>query len=309
MGFWLLIAASILIYTAVGMCIGYGQSRTNSFFILGGVPFALGAYFTAILLTNEISAFEALIIFPFLFCALFGILGSIWSALHNETVNDLVGLSLVIVGAAITRSWYHPEYASGSWQSLTNGSFGLNDFPDIIVFGSFNVSGRFQGLLFSIVVVAICYFIVKKITKSLWGISVEAIKDNRLQAALDGHRISQRQMGIGALLGGCLGISGAAYTLTYQYIDPSIWSLPTIIGICLIPLIFPYGPFWVRSLVGSLVFVLLPELLSQLSVVSPYETYIRNLLFFAFAIFVGLTKRPKLRITYEHIENVAVNDE
>ena len=94
---------------------------------------------------------------------------------------------------------------------------------------------------------------------------------------------------MGALVGAGLGMCGVSYALTYRYIEPSLWGVENAIGLCLVPLICPFGRLTTRAIVGALIFVLMPEGLRALSLVSPYETYVRNLIFFVIALGAGVS--------------------
>lgn len=279
---------------ATGMSVGYAQSRTSTFYIAAGVSFAIGAYCAAILLVNGIVEIAFLLPASMLCAGLAGGLVATITVFHDRRVLDIIGLALLLAGGAIVRSWYSPDADAGSWQSLTNGSFGLSGFSSPTLFGiELSGAARLGGLITSSLALAASYVLIRFFEKSLWGASITAIKDNRLQAAIDGHHIPQRQVIFGFLCAATVGGGGAAFTLTFLYVDPSVWSLQMAIGICLIPMIWPTGSFFQRAFIGSVAFVMLPEVLSAMNVASPYESYLRNIIFFCIALFTSSYLRSR----------------
>jgi len=301
MGYLLLLASTFAIYSAAGLCVGVFQIKTSSFCIVAGACFAIGGYTTGVLLTNSISEALGIITLTVIISGLLGAIIAILTAFHDNRVLDIVGLSLLLVGGAIVRNWYDPAFDAGTLKSLTNGSFGLSGFPEITLFGFSLPRGRIDGLVISTIAFVYCILIVQFFQKSLWGISLDAIRDNRLQAALDGHRITQRHIGMGIILGSGLGVCGAAYCITYRYIDPSIWSIESAIGICLVPLLWPFGGIRTRAVVGAIAFVSIPELLREVNIASPYETYLRNIIFLTAALTASMLKRPSIISTYKSV--------
>jgi branched-chain amino acid transport system permease protein len=294
MGYALILAASAAMFGLGGLCIGFAQSRTNSFFIIGGVPFAIGAYVAAVMLTNGVDEILLLAVVAFLCCALAGIITCLMTSLHDERVLDLVGIALLLLCAVVARSWYDPAGEPGTWRSLTNGGFGLGGFPAPVVAGIAIAGRRMTGLLFAVLILAGGLWAVARVDRTLWGISLQAMRDDRLQAALDGHRVARRQIELGALVGGGLGLCGVGYALIYGYVDPLLFGIENAIGLCLLPLVCPIGGVRTRAIVGSVVFIALPELLRGLDVASPNETYVRNLIFL-FAALAAATSGGWLR--------------
>lgn len=284
MGYALLLLASVAMFALAGLCIGFAQSRTSSFFIIGGIPFGVGAYVAAILLTNGVGEILVLAAAACLCCAMAGILTCLMTSLHDERVLDLVGIAFLLLCSVVARSWYDPAGEPGTWQSLTNGSFGLGGFPSPSLFGFSVENGRVTGLLFAVLTLGVGLWSTRKVDSALWGLSLKAMRDDRLQTALDGHRVLRRQVELGAITGAGLGLCGVSYALTYGYVDPLLFGIETAIGLCLIPLVWPVGDLRTRAVIGSVIFIALPELLRGLEVASPNETYVRNLLFLVAAL-------------------------
>lgn len=288
MGYLLILCATALFYVAVGSFVAFAQSRTGAFFIAGGVAFGCGAYCAAILLTNGVTDLVVLVLASVIAGVLSGLLVAVLSALHDARVLDVIGLALLLLCATIARSWYVPGAESGSWSALTNGSFGLGGFENPSLLGFDFGDERAGAVVASLLVCIASALLVTRADRGVWGISLRAIRDDRLQGALDGYRILSRQLALGMFAGAGLGAGGACYALTYRFVDPSLLGIETAIGVCLIPLIFPFGGPVMRAIVGGVVFALLPELLRGLNVISPYETYARNLIFFLLALLLNL---------------------
>lgn len=288
MGYLLILISTVLLYAAAGSFVSLAQSRTGTFFIAGGVGFALGAYCAAILMTNGVTDVLILITASVLVSSAAGSIIALSTAAHDRRVLDVVGLALLLLCATVVRSWYTPGADPGSLGSLTNGGFGLGDFRPLTILGYSVAGGGVGALLISSVLFLLATWVVHIAGRSTWGLSLLAIRDDRLQGALDGYRILTRQVSLGVLIAGGLGAAGAGYALNYGFIDPSIWSIETAIGICLVPLIFPWGGSVLRATAGAVLFVLIPELLRGLNVAASYESYLRNLIFLALAILANM---------------------
>lgn len=290
MAYYYLLLASIFMYAAAGNVISLGQSKTSSFFLVGAVSFALGAYTAAVLISNDVTELSIIFLVSAIVAGGFGAVISALTSFHDSRVMDIIAIALVLALGAIVRSWYNPDFPAGSFPSLTNGTFGFSSGADLSLLGFAFPRGRLDGLIASALLLVLIYLAVRAIERSKFGLFLAAIDDNRLQSALDGYRITTLHAAFGALGGALISLAGVCYFVTYRFVDPSIWTLEIAIGVCLIPMVLPFGSHWLRAMLGATIFVMLPELLRAVNIGAPLETYVRNVLFLTLALVAGIPR-------------------
>ncbi len=171
-----------------------------------------------------------------------------------------------------------------NWTDVTRGALGVPGIPKI-------VRGNTEFLLIVFIIAAITYFVFWKISKSRFGKTCEAIRDDELAAKMLGkntfaHKVSA--LGISAFFAG---IGGALFAHYITFIDPSLFGLADLI--LLFSMLIVGGLASVKgSAIGTIVIFLLPEPLRFIGFPSSILGPAREIIF-AVILLLILIYRPK----------------
>jgi len=171
-----------------------------------------------------------------------------------------------------------------NWTDVTRGALGIPGIPKI-------VKGNPEFLVIVLIIAAITYFVFWKISKSRFGKTCEAIRDDELAAKMLGkdtfkHKIAA--LGISAFFAG---IGGALFAHYITFIDPSIFGIGDLI--LLFSMLIVGGLASVKgSAIGTIILFLLPEPLRFIGFPSSILGPMREIIF-ALILLLILIYRPK----------------
>ena len=180
----------------------------------------------------------------------------------------LVTAPLVLRGTDLTRlmvtlgvSLMLGELANrNAW--LTGGADGL-DFTIGRVLGRFPIdfTGRRAAALYSFVVVFALFALARRIARSSFGQSVQAIRQNRLRAGALGIAANRRLVAIYAIAAAYAGAAGALLAQTTQIVSLDIFDFHRSADV-LLTLIIGGPGYLYGGLIGAAVFIGLRDLIS-----------------------------------------------
>ena len=282
----LLILIGIYLILAISLQLAIGFSGLLN---LGHIAFfAIGAYTSALLALNG---------FPFWFAFLMaGIVSMLFGFLLSWPTNKLKGDYLALATLAFSFVIYAVAL---NWTGLTRGPLGLPGIPKPSLFG-ISFSGNFSFLILTIIIAAVSYLIIKKITSSPFGKVLEAVRDDELASKVLGKntfKIKTNALGISAFFAG---IAGSLYAHYITFIDPSSFTLLQLIPILTIVIIGGLASLR-GTLIATILIVLLPEPLRFIgfpsSVVGPLRQIIYALILLLILLYKprGLYGRVELK--------------
>lgn len=154
------------------------------------------------------------------------------------------------------------------WYDLTGGDDGLMGVPnpDITISGWVigNSGDPVVMFLFTLIIVALCFVLARRIIHSPFGAVLEAIKENEERAAFVGINVRQYKL-LGWLLACTLaGVSGALFILYRDYIGPTTMSAFAGAGVLMMVLLGGMGSLW-GPLVGAAIFIYIQDYISTMS--------------------------------------------
>jgi branched-chain amino acid transport system permease protein len=144
--------------------------------------------------------------------ALFGLLSSVLILRGSDLTRLMVtlGIALITYELAAKLAW------------LTGGTDGLQGVSVGPVLGkfAFDMSGR-TAYLYSLGVFAVLFYVARRIARSPFGVSLTAIRDNRLRAAAIGIPVNWRLAAANTLAAAYAGIAGAllAQSTSFSSLD------------------------------------------------------------------------------------------
>lgn len=241
---------------------------------LGHVAFfGIGAYTSALLTLN---GFPLLVAIPAaaLVAAVAGVILALPTTRLKGDYLALATLGFTFITGSIARNWV----------SLTRGPLGLPGIPKYV--------GNNQTLLWiAIITAGIIAVIIWFITRTRFGKTLQAVRDDELAAKMLGkntfvHKVAA--MGISALFAG---IAGSFFAHYISFIDPSIFGIGDLILI--ISMLIVGGLASVKgSLIGTAIILLIPEPLRFIGFPSALIGPMREMLF-ALILLLILIYKPK----------------
>jgi branched-chain amino acid transport system permease protein len=111
-----------------------------------------------------------------------------------------------------------------NWQSVTNGAMGLRKVPPPVIFGYvFDTNVRY--FYFSLILLSLCYVLIRRITESKLGRAFQAIRDDPIAAAYSGISVPDYKVLNFAVGSFFTGIAGSAMVHYTQYASPYNYTL------------------------------------------------------------------------------------
>ncbi|MEW6265638.1 MAG: branched-chain amino acid ABC transporter permease [Thermodesulfobacteriota bacterium] len=269
----LLIIAAIYAILSISLNIMTG---TTGLFNLGLAAFyGIGAYSSALLAKAGV---------PFPLALLGGILipSAIAFVIGLPTL-QLVGdyLAVVTMGLGeITRSVFK------NWVSLTGGYMGLRKIPKASLFG-FDLDGRMEYLIFSLVILVVVYFFVERLLKAPFGRVLRAIREDEMAAQALGKNVFRFKMWALLIGTGIAGLAGALFAHYINVISPADFVMWLTFFIFLVIMFGGLGNN-LGAIVATVIFVLGREALRFIGLPPSVSAPLQQLIFGLLLIFATI---------------------
>ena len=173
--------------------------------------------------------------------------------------SDLTRL-MVTFGIALVLS----EIAN-KFSDITGGADGLQGVEIKPLFGrfAFDLYGD-VGYNYALIVLFIMFVVARRVVRSPFGLSLQAIKGNALRSSAVGIAVNWRLVAIYTLAAGYAGLAGAMLAQTQAFASLEMFSIDRSADVLLILIIGGTGYLY-GGLIGSLIYRLAHEYLSDLS--------------------------------------------
>lgn len=230
-----------------------GQTGLSSFG--HGAFYGLGSYGAAIVFLRVSNGNG------FLLPILAGILaGCFFAAVLGWLIKEKRGVYFAMLTVAFTQVCFGICWR---WDEVTGGEGGLSGIKRIDFMG-LHMSDPTTFYYFCFVVFMVCAVIIRKISRSCFGLSLQAVRQNHTRAQYLGYNVGLYKFAVYSLSGAFAGLAGALYCLLTQSVFADImdWTksgdvvMATLLGGGTVSF---YGP-----IVGSLIFIICKNLLSSL---------------------------------------------
>ena len=147
---------------------------------------------------------------------------------------------------------------------LTGGADGLN-FEVAPLFGRFSIGsigvGPRNAALFSLAVVFVLFLFARRVARSPFGVSLEAMRENRLRAGALGVSTSRRLVAIYGLSAAYAGVAGALLAETTQIVSLDLFEFHRSADVMLMLIIGGAGYLY-GGLIGAGVFIVIRDVIS-----------------------------------------------
>lgn len=273
----LLILIGIYIILAISLNLALGYSGLLN---LGHVAlFGIGAYTSALLTLNG---------FPFLLSLILaGVVASAFGALLVWATKKLHGdyYALATLGFAFV------VYSLLlNLTDLTRGPLGIPGIPKPNLFGLV-IKSNLSYLIFVAIIAVICIGVIYALVKSRFGKLLEAMRDDELGLRVLGKntgKLKYKAMMISAFFAG---IAGSLFAHYISFIDPGSFHLSEIILIFTIVIVGGIASIK-GSIVGTIIILLIPEVLRFFPIPSSILGPMRQMIYAAILLGILLYK-PK----------------
>ncbi|HWI80987.1 branched-chain amino acid ABC transporter permease [Ramlibacter sp.] len=217
--------------------------------------FGFGAY-TAALFARYVTADpHAGLLVAMAAAALLGLAAS-FTVLRGSDLTRLMvtlGVALILLELANKLDW------------LTGGTDGIQGLAIAPVLGrfEFDLTGR-TASYYSLTVLAILFFVARRVVDSPFGATLKAIRDNRLRAMAVGIPVHARLVAIYTVAAAMAGAAGALFTQTSGFASLDVFEFHRSADVMLMLVIGGVG--WLYGgIAGAIVFKLLQDFVSQIT--------------------------------------------
>jgi len=237
------------IYSILGLSLNLIVGYTGLLSVTHAAFYGIGAYATAILLTElGFNFFISLIAGGLLAAVIAWFIGLVLSKFDDDYY-ALVSLGFNVIVFSIFLNW----------QSLTRGPLGIPGIARPEAFG-FSFSTPLAFLMLTVITLLLSWLVSSFIVRSSFGRVLKAIRDDEQAIEVFGYNTHHYKLVIftaGAVLAA---VAGALFASYISFIDPSTFTLDE--SIFLLAVIILGGLASLRgSVAGAAVLIILPELL------------------------------------------------
>ncbi|MBI2573498.1 branched-chain amino acid ABC transporter permease [Candidatus Woesearchaeota archaeon] len=270
-----LVGIYIILTLSLNLAVGY-----SGLLNLGHVAlFGIGAYTSALLVIHGVPFLVAFIMAG-LFAAFFGALlyGITCKLKGDYLVLATLGFSFVVYSVLI------------NWVDVTRGPLGIPGIPKPELFG-FTIQSTGSYLLFMIIIAGISVGLMRLIVRSGFGRLLQAARDDEVGLRVLGKNTYLLRYKIMAISGFFAGIAGSVYAHYISYIDPSSFSLTSLIFV--VTAVIVGGLASLRgSIIAPAILILIPEALRFIDMPSSILGPLRQILY-ALILLGILLYRPR----------------
>ncbi len=267
------LAILVCIYSILTISLNWAVGFTG-LLNLGHVGFfGIGAYASALLAMNGVPIWLSLLLGA-LFAGVSGLLLALPTTRLKGDYLALATLGFAFIMGSVARNW----------TGLTRGALGIPGIPKI-------VHGNYAFLLVVFIIAVITYLIFWKLSRSRFGKTCEAVRDDELAAKMLGkdtflHKILA--LGISAFFAG---LGGGLFAHYITFIDPSIFGLGDLI--LLFSMLIVGGLASVKgAAIGTFILFLIPEPLRFIGFPSSILGPMREIIF-ALILLLILIYKPR----------------
>jgi len=149
-------------------------------------------------------------------------------------------------------------------EKITGGTFGISGIPRPSIFGV-STDGHLAFFYFTFISLIILASLLWWLLRSPWGRAFAALRDNPIRAESLGVNITAYTLLAFAIGAACAGIGGVYYATLVEFIEPGPFHFSTSLLMLLAVIVGGSGRF-MGPVVGTIIIILLPELLRSSSV-------------------------------------------
>ncbi len=255
------------IYAILGMSLNLVVGYTGLLSVTHAAFYGVGAYATAILLTQTGVGFFTSIIFGAVIAVLASFLiGIVLSKFKGDYYAlGTFGFNTIIFAIFL------------NWQSLTRGPLGIPGIAKPELFG-INFANNFNFLILAMVFLILMYFAARFVANSSFGRVLKAIREDETAIAVFGYNTVYFKLAIFVISAAMAAIAGSLFASYITFIDPSNFRLME--SVFMLAIIILGGLANLQgSILGALFLVVLPEILRFIGFPSDIAAQMRQVVY------------------------------
>ena len=243
------LATLFAIYAILGVSLNLVVGYTGLLATTQAALYGVGAYTTALVLTNSNVGFLSSVLLGILIAMTLSLLIGIVLSKFDTDYYALGSLGFGVIIFSIMLSW----------DGVTRGPLGIAGIDKPEIFGlDFSSSPAF--LILAALCLALIYLIARAIVGSSFGRVLKAIREDEKAAQVFGYNTQHFKLVIFIISGGMAALAGSLFASYATYIDPSTFTI--IESIFILAIVILGGLANMKGpLLGALILILLPELL------------------------------------------------
>lgn len=255
------------IYAILGIGLNLVVGYTGLLSVTHSAFFGLGAYGTALILTETGMGFWLALLVGM---AVAGVVGLLIGLVLSKFDGDYYALASFGFNIIVYSTFLN-------WQELTRGPLGIPGISRPEVFG-ISFTDNFSFLILSLVLLGIVYLAAEFLVKSSYGRVLKAIREDEGAIAVFGYNTLFYKLSVFVVGAMMAAVAGALFASYITFIDPSSFTL--LESIFLLSVIILGGLANLKgSVLGALILILLPEALRFLGMPDAIAAQMRQLIY------------------------------
>ena len=281
--FVILIYTGIYAIAALGLNLVVGYTGLLSLCQAGFL--AIGAYTTAVLMNTYHIGFWEAMFFSGVIAAMFGlIIGMPTLRLRG----DYLAIATLGFGEIV-------QNVIMNWDSVTNGPMGIHSIPGPKLFGMTLSSSidQYKPVWVAIIwlIVALTYYLIRKLIRSRIGRALEAIREDEIAASSMGINTAKYKVGVFIACAFLGGIAGSLYAGYSQAVAPLTFNfMMSIMILCMVVLGGLGNSF--ATIVGAIIITIASELPRLIGISHRIPPQLNQVLFGCILVFM-MIYRPQ----------------
>jgi ABC-type branched-subunit amino acid transport system permease subunit len=248
---WTVVTA-VLLYASLASGLTLLTGKGGLFSVTHALLFGLGAYTTAVLSTRYGWPWAATLVPAMVLATAVATAVSAVSLRVHADYFVIASFGLQLIGTSVTFNWI----------SMTGGVGGISAVPPAGIFG-WTVESKPQSAFLMAVTCAFCFCVVGLLSRSPYGRTLSAIRDDEVAARSLGKNVLMFKVAAFAITGALAGLVGSVYASYLAFVGPTDFTIET--SILLLAMVIVGGLGTLRgAVVGAVLLVVVPELLRQL---------------------------------------------
>ncbi len=275
------------IYTILAVSLNLVVGYTGLLSVTHAAFYGIGAYTTALLLTQTgIGFFTSIVLGVVLTVIISFLIGLVLSRFRDDYY-ALASLGFNVIVFSIFLNW----------QELTRGPLGIPGISKPELFG-FSFSSNFSYLILTIIFAVLVYLVSSFIVNSSFGRVLKAIREDEKAIQIFGYNTQYYKLVIFVISAGMASIAGSFFASYITFVDPS--SFYIMESIFILTIIILGGLANLRGAVlGALILILLPEALRFVGFPSDIAAQMRQVIYGLILILLMLYRPQGLKGEYK----------
>ena len=281
------LAIIFCLYASLGISLNLVVGYTGLLSITHAVFYGIGAYATAILLTQTGAGFFLAMLLGIIITAIASFLIGIVLSKFKDDYYALgsLGFNVIILAIFI------------NWQDLTRGPLGIPGIPRPSLFG-IDFSLNLPFLIISLLFLILIYFASRFIVNSSFGRVLKAIREDEKATQVFGYNTLYFKLAVFVISAGMAAVSGSLFASYITFVDPSSFALMESIFILAIIILGGLANLK-GSVLGALILVILPEALRFVGLPSDVAAQMRQAIYGVILIILMLYRPQGLKGEYK----------